>query len=175
MLLHCYGCQGKQTKNDTIKIIETLFSHPNQCKGLVEDSFFFHFVIFLLHCKLFLLRICRFSAVTRQISFIFRVSWRPSSFSDVVFSILQRVALYSHVMIHAIHCIRCICCIFTPVYTVNCILYMYTSVITKTSPCNEHPLTPHFYIVKLGFTGVYIFFLFLLQNIDCGYSLEPPH
>ena len=28
--------------------------------------------------------------------------------------------------------------------------------------------------VKLGFTGVYIFFLFLLQNIDCGYSLEPP-
>ena len=34
--------------------------------------------------------------------------------------------------------------------------------ITKTSPCNEHPLTPHFYIVKLGFTGVYIIFLFLL-------------
>ena len=43
-----------------------------------------------------------------------------------------------------------------------------------TRPCNVHPLTPHFYIVKLGFTGVYIFFLFLLQNIDCGYSLEPP-
>ena len=34
--------------------------------------------------------------------------------------------------------------------------------ITKTSLCNEHPLTPHFYIVKLGFTGVYILFLFLL-------------
>ena len=47
--------------------------------------------------------------------------------------------------------------------------------IRKTSPCNEHPFTSHFYIVKLGFTGVYIFFLFLLQNIDCGYSLEPPH
>ena len=47
--------------------------------------------------------------------------------------------------------------------------------IIKTSPCNEDPLTPHFYIVKLGFTGVYFFFLFLLQNIDCGYSLEPPH
>ena len=30
-------------------------------------------------------------------------------------------------------------------------------------------------MVKLGFTGVYIiFFLFLLKNIDCGYSLEPP-
>ena len=32
----------------------------------------------------------------------------------------------------------------------------------QTSPCNEYPLTPHFYIVKLGFTGVYIIFLFLL-------------
>ena len=36
------------------------------------------------------------------------------------------------------------------------------------------PLKPHFYIVKLGFTGVYIIFIFLLKNIDCGYSLEPP-
>ena len=32
---------------------------------------------------------------------------------------------------------------------------------------------PHFYIVKLGFTGVY-FFLFCSKYIDCGYSLEPP-
>ena len=37
------------------------------------------------------------------------------------------------------------------------------------------PLKPHFYIVKLGFTGVYIIFLISAQNIDCGYSLEPPH
>ena len=48
-------------------------------------------------------------------------------------------------------------------------------IIMITCSCNVHPLTPHFYIVKLGFTGVYIFFLFLLQNIDRGYSLEPPH
>ena len=46
--------------------------------------------------------------------------------------------------------------------------------IRKTCPCNEYPLLPHFYIVKLEYTGVYLFFLFLLQNIDCGYSLEPP-
>ena len=39
--------------------------------------------------------------------------------------------------------------------------YFY-NVFPKTSPCNEDPLTPHFYIVKLGFTGVYIIFLFLL-------------
>ena len=39
---------------------------------------------------------------------------------------------------------------------------------------HEHPFKPHFYIAKLGYAGVYLFFLFLLQNIDCGYSLEPP-
>ena len=27
---------------------------------------------------------------------------------------------------------------------------------------------------KTGLYRVYLFFLFLLQNIDCGYSLEPP-
>ena len=47
--------------------------------------------------------------------------------------------------------------------------------IRKTCPYNFDPLKPHFYIVKLGFTRVYIIvFLFLLKNIDCGYSLEPP-
>ena len=46
--------------------------------------------------------------------------------------------------------------------------------ITKTCPCNVYPLEHHFYIAKLGYAGVFLFFLFLLQNIDCGYSLEPP-
>ena len=36
------------------------------------------------------------------------------------------------------------------------------------------PEKPHIYLEKLGFAGVYLFFLFLLQNIDCGYALEPP-
>ena len=44
----------------------------------------------------------------------------------------------------------------------------------KTCPCNIQPLEPDFYITKLWYAGVYHFFLFLLQNIDCGYSLEPP-
>ena len=30
-------------------------------------------------------------------------------------------------------------------------------------------------MVKLGFTGYTLFFLFLPQNIDCGYPLEPSH
>ena len=48
------------------------------------------------------------------------------------------------------------------------------NVITKTCLYNFDPLKPHFYIQKLGFTGVYIIFLFMLKNIDCGYLLEPP-
>ena len=46
--------------------------------------------------------------------------------------------------------------------------------ITKTRLYNFDPLKPHFYIVKLGFTGYTLFFLFLLKDIDSGYSLEPP-
>ena len=46
--------------------------------------------------------------------------------------------------------------------------------IPKIRLYNFGPLKPHFYIVKLGFTGVYIIFLISAQNIDCGYSLEPP-
>ena len=44
----------------------------------------------------------------------------------------------------------------------------------KTCLYNFDPLKPHFYIVKLGFTGVYILFVTFAQNIDCGYPLEPP-
>ena len=47
--------------------------------------------------------------------------------------------------------------------------------ITKTCLYNFDPLKPHFYIVKLGFTGVYIICLISAQNIDCGYLLELPH
>ena len=47
-------------------------------------------------------------------------------------------------------------------------------IITKTCLYNFDPLKPHFHIVKLGFTGVYIIFLIFAQNIDCGYLLEPP-
>ena len=46
--------------------------------------------------------------------------------------------------------------------------------IKKTCPCNVKPLKPMFYIIKLGYAGVYLIFLFVIQNIDRGYSLEPP-
>ena len=46
--------------------------------------------------------------------------------------------------------------------------------ITETCLYNVDPLKPQFYIVKLGFTGVYIIVI-SAQNADCGYLLELPH
>ena len=48
------------------------------------------------------------------------------------------------------------------------------AVITKTCLYGFDPLQPHFYTVKLGFTGVYIIFLISAQNHRLWYSLEPP-
>ena len=51
--------------------------------------------------------------------------------------------------------------------------YFQMLIIMVTRPCNVDPLTHHLYIVKVGFTGLYLIFLFLsLKNIDCGYSLD---
>ena len=67
-----------------------------------------------------------------------------------------------------------------PISTLSALVLSGTAVriqdsyITKTYIYNIDPLKPHFYIVKLGFTGYTLFFLFLLKSIDCGYSLEPP-
>ena len=46
--------------------------------------------------------------------------------------------------------------------------------ITKTCLYNFDPLKPHFYIVKLELTGVYIIFLISAQKHRLWYSLEPP-
>ena len=46
--------------------------------------------------------------------------------------------------------------------------------ITKTSLYNFDPLKPHFYIVKLGFTGVYIIFRISAKKRRLWYSLDPP-
>ena len=47
--------------------------------------------------------------------------------------------------------------------------------ITKTCQYNVTILNPTF-VSKTGvYKGIHYFFLFLLKNINCGYSLEPPH
>ena len=44
----------------------------------------------------------------------------------------------------------------------------------KISQKHDCALYPKFIIAKLGYAWVYLSFLFLLRNIQCGYSLEPP-
>ena len=61
-------------------------------------------------------------------------------------------------------------CLFSGAVALLLVLHKTCFVVTR----NVYPLEPHFYIVKLGYAGVYLFFLFLLQNIDCWYSLEGP-
>ena len=57
----------------------------------------------------------------------------------------------------------------------TCLRNESVSVIIRVScPYDIDPLRPHFYIVILGFTGVYIISLSLLLNIDCWYSLGLP-
>ena len=67
-------------------------------------------------------------------------------------------------------CIKLHC----PIKQIKCPVSPVKTIITKTCLYNFDPLKPHFYIVKLGFAGVYIIFLIYAKNIDCGYSLEPP-
>ena len=50
---------------------------------------------------------------------------------------------------------------------------LFFSYITKTCPCNIQRFFSTVKIEKL-IRKFLIFFLFLLQNIDCGYTLEPP-
>ena len=52
-------------------------------------------------------------------------------------------------------------------------LQRYLSIM-KTCLYNFDPLKPHFYKVNWGSQGYSLIFLFLLKNIDCGYSLELP-
>ena len=72
-----------------------------------------------------------------------------------------------------------------PSYTINALSIRSVNVLFlgRLSPLLHHentpiynvdPLKPHFYIEKLGFTGVYIIFLTSAQKHRLWYSLEPP-
>ena len=44
------------------------------------------------------------------------------------------------------------------------VLIVHTNFIRITCPCDLYPLTPNFYIVKMGFTGVHFFLIFALKH-----------
>ena len=50
----------------------------------------------------------------------------------------------------------------------NIVEWFYFIHITQTHLYNFDPLKPHFYIVKLGFTGAYIIFLISAQKQILG-------
>ena len=56
--------------------------------------------------------------------------------------------------------------------TSSCYIENLTIVKHITSGKHAREIYTHFYIEKLGFAGEYLIFLFLIQNIHCGYSLE---
>ena len=87
----------------------------------------------------------------------------------VLIFLVVKFSIYSNRRVFIMHSI---CYPTTRKNTTEMTLLVYN--ITKTYLYNFDPLKPHFYIVKLGFTGVYIIFLISAQNIDCGYSIEPP-
>ena len=58
----------------------------------------------------------------------------------------------------------------------NCSYSATNQCITKTFLYNLTPLNPTCILYNLGLQGYALFsLLFLLKNIDCGYSLEPAH
>ena len=67
-------------------------------------------------------------------------------------------------------CCCCCCCFFFFffffIFIICCHLFyiVVNTFITKTCLFNFDPLKPHFYVVKLGLTEVYIFFLISAQK-----------
>ena len=59
-----------------------------------------------------------------------------------------------------------ICAILHRRVNVNIFMYIFKHHIMLKCPCNLDPITTHFYIVELGFKGVFIIFLvFALKHI----------
>ena len=48
--------------------------------------------------------------------------------------------------------------------------WLQVEYIRITFLCNVYHFDPHFYIAKLEYAGVYLLFLFVVLNIDCGYT-----
>ena len=118
------------------------------------------------------------------ISSLFKYSdtWAPCHTSPKTFTCPLYYLLFVCVCVCVCICV-CVCVCVHFITSCFCVFFFsflslniagWVDPITKTCLYNFDPLKPHFYIVKLGFTGVYIIFLISAQNIHCGYSLEPP-
>ena len=73
---------------------------------------------------------------------------------------LQKKRIFSHVYRFPLKCTGPL--LFASAIKVN--FHVQAYITTKIYLYNFDPLKPHFYIVKLGFTGVYIIFLISAQK-----------
>ena len=62
----------------------------------------------------------------------------------------------------------CVCVVYFELLHEHRIMKTKLIFLFGLSPCNEDPLTPHFYIVKLGCTGVYIISYFCSKTYIVG-------
>ena len=92
--------------------------------------------------------------------YFFSYMWSSSSFFFLWLSVVANVSFCFVFLVLDLFC--------------RCLRGLCFVIITKTCLYNFDPRKPHYYIVKLELTGVNIIFLISTQNIDCGYSLEPP-
>ena len=98
-------------------------------------------------------------------------SWVVYCFCELGGSLFLRVGWFT---VSASWVVHCFCELGGSLFLRVGWFTVSASCITKRCLYNFDPLKPHFYTVKLGFTGIYIIFLISAQNIDCGYPLEPP-
>ena len=90
---------------------------------------------------------------------------------NITNSFFQVIHIFVRIMLQKPHCMNRVLVLVTQPQLNPC---KDTHSLSSGKHVRVYPLEPHFYIAKLGYAGVYLVFLFLLQNIDCGYSLEPP-
>ena len=143
---------------ETYKFISIIFKRSKRQVSLVTEHFFRKRII-----SLGLLRRVRLKIVWIKYMYLFLLSW----ISSVTFQQTQHVATTSFRCRRDVETTLLLCFVLAA--------SLLSQFITKTYLYNFDPLKPHFYIAKLGcLQGYTLFFLFLLKNIDCGYSLEPP-
>ena len=170
MLFHCYGCQGKQSKNYIIKIIEPIFSHPNHCKDLVENLFFFRFVMFLLH-NIFIFienlpifcghsaNFIRFPGVMAPVVVFLRRIHHFTACGTVKSRHYTRYTLYTLYMLYIYTCIHC------KLYTV----YVYLCKVYKKDAVYFQGL--HFLNIELSGCVFKVSRFYLNLSFILGFSL----
>ena len=114
----------------------------------------------------------------------FTANWGQIRFFFLFFFLLLLFVLFFFVVFFVLFFVVVVFLLFFFLFCFFCLFFFFTysilsvfdkslysaikQFITKTCLYNFDPLKPHFYIVKLGFTGVNIIFLISAENIDCG-------